>query len=87
MNFEGALGHLRAGQRLFRKGWNAPNQYIFLVAGSTFEVNRAPLDQFFKPGTEVTYHPHIDLKCVDDTICVWNPWMLDLLADDWAIVV
>ena len=83
--FSEALEMIKQGARMARTGWNGKDMFVFLVQGSTFEVNRAPLNQFFAEGTEVTYRPHIDMKAADGTIGVWLPSQSDVLADDWVI--
>ena len=85
MDFSEALSQLKAGKRVGRSDWKNA-LYIFLVAGSQFEVNRAPLNQFFAPGTQVTYRPHIDMCGADGTIGTWAPSMVDVLAEDWYVV-
>lgn len=86
LNFGEALSWLRAGKRMSRRGWNGKGMFIFLVPGSEFSVNRAPLNQVFSEGTRVKYHAHIDMKAADGTIFAWNPNILDILAEDWALV-
>lgn len=71
---------------------NFPNEYLplrqflFLVSGSKFQVNRPPLNKIYKEGTEIEYRPHIDLKSIDGTVGVWNPTMTDILAEDWVVI-
>lgn len=86
LSFGHALFALQAGHRLARDGWNGKNMFIFLVGGSEFKVNRAPLTQFYDVGTPVTYRPHIDMKAVDGSIGVWVASHSDMLARDWRIV-
>lgn len=86
MNFSQALDALKAGQKIARTGWNGKDMFAFLVDGSKFKVNRAPLNVIFLEGTEVTYRPHLDLKAVDGTIGVWTPSTTDILSEDWYIV-
>lgn len=83
MNFSDALAMIKAGYRMTRTGWNGPSQFVFLVNGSTFKVNREPLSSILGDGTEVVYRPHIDLCAVDGSIGVWQPSMSDIMADDW----
>ena len=83
-DFEIALRLLKGGKRVGRLEWKNA-LYVFLVAGSEFEVNRAPLNQFFSEGTKVTYRSHIDMCGADDTIGTWAPSMVDLLATDWQV--
>lgn len=85
MNFEKALELIKGGHQLTREGWNGKGMFCFLVAGSEFEVNRAPLNTIFAPGTKVTYRPHIDLKAADGSIGVWHPSMSDVMAEDWKV--
>jgi len=36
--------------------------FVFLVPGSVFKVNRAPLLGIYPEGTEINYHAHVDMK-------------------------
>lgn len=85
MNFSDALIEIKNGKLLLRGGWNGKNQFVFLVKGSNFNVNRAPLNSIFKEGTLITYRSHIDMKYQDGTIGVWAPTMGDVMAEDWEI--
>ena len=87
MNFGDALGHLRAGQKVFRKGWNGANQFLYLVEGSTFTVDRKPLLGIYPRGTEINYLAHIDIKTVDGSCVPWLASQTDILAQDWAQIV
>ena len=60
--------------------------FLFLVPGSTFKVNRAPLLGIYPEGTEINYHAHIDMKTADGTIVPWLASQTDVLADDWIVV-
>lgn len=86
VGFASALDLMRDGKRVARKGWKNIKA-IFIVDGSTFEVNRAPLNKFFPEGTKVTYNPHIDVIGTDDTVGVWTPTNFDVLSLDWYEVV
>lgn len=83
MNFSSALQHLKLGHLLKREGWNGKNQFIYLVQGSCFKVNRPPLNQILPEGRDITYRAHIDMKYEDGSFGVWSPSMGDLLAEDW----
>ena len=84
--FEEALRRLKQGERVRRQSWKNA-RFVFLVAGSKFSVNRAPLNQFYPEGTEIEYRPHIDLVATDGTVGVWSIANVDALADDWEVVV
>ena len=86
MNFGDALQALKHGQKVAREGWNGRGMFLFLVPGSVFKVNRAPLLGIYPEGTEINYRPHIDMKTVDGEIVPWVASQTDLLADDWCIV-
>lgn len=75
-----------SGGRAARKGWNGKGMFIFLVPGSTFEVNREPLLSILGAGTKVNYHGHIDMKTADDMVVPWLASQTDILADDWMMV-
>ena len=83
MNFSDALQLIKEGNLLTRTGWNGKNMFVFLVQGSKFIVNRAPLTNIFEDGTEIQYRPHIDMRYADGTIGVWMASMGDLMSDDW----
>jgi len=78
-----AVNLMRHGSRVARAGWNGRDMFLFLVPGSTFEVNRAPLLGIYPEGTGVNYQAHVDMKTVDGTIVPWLCSQTDLLAEDW----
>lgn len=86
MDFSDALDEIKAGSLVRRRGWNGKGMFLFLVPGSTFQVNRPPLSVIFEEGTEINYHAHIDMRTADGQIVPWNASQTDLLASDWEIV-
>lgn len=86
MNFSEALSHIKDGKRAAREGWNGKGMFLFLVQGSTFTVNREPLQSILGEGTIANYHAHIDMKTANGEIVPWTASQTDLLADDWVIV-
>ena len=86
MSFGLAVEALKKGLRVARAGWNGKGMFLFLVNGSTFKVNRAPLLGIYPEGTEINYCPHIDMKTADDKVVPWLASQTDVLADDWTIV-
>ena len=71
------------GVRVRRAGWNGKGMFLFLVPGSTFKVNRAPLLGIYPEGTEIKYHAHVDMKTAQGDVVPWNASQPDLLAMDW----
>jgi hypothetical protein len=83
VNFSQALDKIKAGERLRRSGWNGPDQFVFLVPGSTFQVSRPPLLGIYPEGTTIEYQPHIDIRTQQGQIVPWLASQGDLMADDW----
>lgn len=83
--FSQALEALKAGKRVSRAGWNGKGMFLFLVPGSTFQVNRPPLLGIYEEGTTINYQSHIDMKTAQDTVVPWQASQSDLLASDWRI--
>ena len=86
MNFSEALILIKEGKRAARTGWNGKHMFIFLVPGSTFNVNRPPLLGIFPLGKEIAYQSHVDMRTADETIVPWIASQSDLLSDDWRTV-
>lgn len=86
MDFSDALHVLKQGGKVQREGWNGKGMFIFLVPGSRFIVNRPPLLGIYPEGTQINYHPHVDMKTADGQIVPWLCSQTDMLADDWQIV-
>lgn len=90
MNFGQALEQLKAGKKVARQSWNdsgAKDQYfLFLVAGSKFKVNRAPLLGIYPEGTEIEYRAHVDIRTKSGKVGVYSYTHCDVLADDWFVI-
>lgn len=86
VDFGQALHALKNGKKVEREGWNGKGMFLFLVSGSTFIVNRAPLLGIYPEGTSIDYRPHIDMKTADGEVVPWVASQSDLLVDDWQIV-
>lgn len=86
LTFGQALEALKIGRKVARAGWNGKGLFVFLVAGSTFAVNRPPLLGIYPEGTTINYRPHLDIKNADGSIATWAPSCSDALAEDWMIV-
>lgn len=86
LTFGDALSLLKRGTKVARAGWNGKKMFLFLVPGSQFTVNRAPLLGIYPEGTQIDYHPHIDMKTADDKVVPWLASQSDMLAEDWGVV-
>ena len=79
-----AVEQMRRGNRVCRVGWNVKGMFLFLVPGSIFTVNIPPLLGIYPEGTQVNYHPHVDMKTATEEIVPWVCSQSDLLAADWV---
>ncbi len=86
MDIGNAVKALESGAKVARAGWNGKDMFLFLVEGSTFAVNRAPLLGIYPEGTVINYCPHVDMKTADGKVIPWLCSQADLLAKDWQIV-
>lgn len=86
MDFSDILDEIKSGKKVARSGWNGKDMFIFLVPGSQFKVNRAPLLGIYPEGTEIDYCPHIDMKTADGKVVPWLASQTDIMAEDWEIV-
>jgi Protein of unknown function (DUF2829) len=80
-----ALKVLKSNGLVQRAGWNGKGMFLLLVPGSTFTVNRPPLNVIFPEGTSIEYHAHIDMKTADGMIVPWLASQTDVLAEDWSV--
>ena len=87
MDFGDAVRAIKAGKRVARTGWNGKDMFLFLVPGSTFKVNRAPLLGIYPEGTTINYQSHIDMRTAQGTIVPWLASQSDVLAEDWIEVL
>lgn len=88
-SFAGALLALKDGQRVSRRGWNGPGQWLVLVPASVIRVEGSrPLGKAAPElvGQEVRYRAHIDIKTVQGDIVPWIASQSDLLEEDWYVV-
>ena len=86
MDFSDALREIKSGRRLARSGWNAPGQWVYLVDGSEFAVDRPPLLGFFEKGTKIRYDDHVNLRNACGACVPWQPTQGDMLGTDWLVL-
>lgn len=86
MDFGDAIRALKSGEKVARAGWNGKGMFLFLVPGSTFKVNRAPLLGIYPEGTEINYHAHVDMKTATGEVVPWLCSQTDMLAEDWVVI-
>lgn len=86
LTFGFALEAMKVGHKVARIGWNGKGMFLFIVKGSTFQVNRPPLLGIYPENTTVNYRPHIDMRTVTGEIVPWVASQSDLLESDWQLV-
>lgn len=86
MDFGQALAAIKVGKKVARADWNGKDMFLFLVPGSTFAVNRAPLLGIYPEGTQINYHAHIDMKTAQGYVVPWLASQADLLSEDWVSI-
>jgi hypothetical protein len=85
MDFGTAFSALKQGKKIRRQYWDK-DYFLYYVAGSKFQVSRAPLLGIFPEGTEINYQPHIDYCFEKNTCGVWSPTSYDIVAEDWTVL-
>jgi len=83
--FDKALQLLKAGNLVHRSGKWDDDEFIYLVRGGSFIVNRAPLLGIFPSGTICTYKSRIDRNDGNGTLSGAGLTDDDLLAEDWEM--
>lgn len=84
-DFGAAVALLKAGKKVRRASWEH-RDFFYLVPGSVFTVNRAPLLGIYPEGTAIDYQSHIDQRKHDGTCGVADINQADILAEDWEVV-
>lgn len=94
MDFSDALKELRNGKALRRKGWNAANQYVYLVPQNSYPATTDIAKQEFgfdrtaetaNDPVMVPYAPYLAIKTVQGLVVPWLASQTDLLMDDWEV--
>jgi hypothetical protein len=85
MDFGQALQALKESKRVRRAGWNGKGMFLYLVPGSSFEVNRAPLLGIYPKGTTIDYNSHVDIKTAQGYCVPWICSQAYMLEEDWEL--
>ena len=85
MDFSNALEGLKYDKdRIYRKGWNGKEMWIFLCREySTYDV---PFNVDFDKTLNRKRLPFIIMKTADNCLVPWLASQTDILADDWEII-
>lgn len=83
MDFSAALLHLKSNKALRRTGWNASNQYVYLVPAADYPAQTDIAKAEF--GESVPYGTYLAIKTVQGNVVPWLASQTDLLASDWEV--
>lgn len=91
MTFGEAIGALKDGRKVARKGWNGKGMWLILVPGTPV-IHPTPNTPYRKAGiTECEILPHIDMWTTNALgrramLPGWLASQTDMLAEDWQLV-
>jgi len=78
MDFGEAIEALKAGKKVYRKGWNGKDMFI--------ELSEITEDVYtLKCGLVCGRHNYIYMKTADNMLVPWTASQTDILAEDWEI--
>jgi hypothetical protein len=83
MDFSDALIRIKDGKKLRRKGWNSPNQYVFLFDARV--VNMYLPQQVHSSLVNSFIEHFVVIKTVQGNLVPWLVSQTDLLAEDWEV--
>ena len=78
-NFSWALNQLKAGRKVYRRGWNGKGMWLMYVPCN-------PMHTFSSGDSEYSWQDFIAMKTADGTIVPWTPSQSCILATDWTWV-
>lgn len=84
-SFSAALIHIKDGGRVSRKAWPS-GVFVYYVPPASYPVQTGAAKAHFGEGSVVPYLAYLAIKRADDTVCVFNPGMDSLLAEDWHVI-
>lgn len=84
LRFGDMLEQIESNKIITRTAWS--KEFIYLVQGSTFEVNRKPMLGIYDMGAKIKYRKHIDM-CFSLGECgMWHPTQEDIFANDYYVL-
>lgn len=86
MTFGDALIMLKAGKCVTRKGWNASNQFVYLVPANLYPSTRNVYQTLTQTRDMVQYQAYLALKTAQGDVATWAPSCSDTLAEDWVLL-
>lgn len=84
-DFGQAIGLMKAGGRVARKGWNGKNMFLYYVPASSYPPCTKIAEEAFN-GEDVPYGAYIAMKTAQGNVVPWLASQTDMLAEDWVVV-
>lgn len=72
MNFGEALEKVKAGEKIFRHGWNVKGMFVVYQKGY--------------PDAWGLCEPYLQINMVNGSHATWVPSINDILANDWEYI-
>lgn len=86
LSFGDALTMLKAGKRVTRAPWANAGVFVYHVPAASYPAQTGAAKAHFGDGALVPYLAYLAIKRADETVCVFNPGMDSLLAEDWRVI-
>lgn len=89
-DFGEAIGHLKAGEKVCRSGWNGKGMWLFLVTPQNDADNSGglALPQGHGEAWDMDQRPVICMKDAQNMVVIgWLASQTDMLAEDWVVAV
>ena len=88
MVFELALGHIKAGKKAERTGWNGKGMFVVYQRGypDGVEINKNTSEALGIPeGTVERFRPYLLMRTAQGDFVPWVASQTDILANDWVV--
>ena len=89
MNFGQALEKVKAGEKIFRNGWNGKGMFVVYQKGypEGIPCNKQTAEAWgMNEGDLFKCEPYLQIKTADGSHAMWVPSIRDILADDWEYI-
>lgn len=87
MDIGRAIHHAKSGDRVARRGWNGPDQFVYYVPPGRFPPKTKVAERIAAKQSDglVPYREYLALLTVEGEVAMWQPSVGDALAMDWYV--
>lgn len=89
MNFGQALEKVKAGEKIFRLGWNGKDMFVVYQKGypDGISCNQQTAKAWgLKEGDLFKCDPYLQIKTANGSHAMWVPSIGDILSEDWEYI-